>query len=192
MFSFSEFARQIRHSAAALSMTGVLVIFCGCDDYSGPSDYEILKQQQNGFSGVIESAGGTAVKEGKSMFGFEMAGWLIDLSGSKITDDLITKIIEVGEMDPVFQLNFSGTDITNDQLARLDAGKVLQKTVILNLSNTAINDAGLDKLSNFYCISELNLKGSKATKAGAIRLGAKQIGNSNTPAPFKKQPKLNI
>lgn len=173
-------------------LIAVTFVFAGCSENYGPSDYELLKQTQDGFSGVIAAAGGKAVKEGKAMHGFQMAGWLIDLSKAKITDELIAKIIEVGAMDPVFQLNFSDSDITNDQLAALDSGKVLQKTVDLNLANTAITDAGLDKLANFYCLTELNLTGSKATKQAATRLGAKQISNTNTPIPFKKQPNLKI
>ena len=126
------------------------------------------------------------------MYGFQLAGWTIDLSGAKLNDKLISQIVEVGQNEPVFDLNLSKTSITDEQLAKLDAGKVLQKTVNLNLSQTAITDAGLDRLSEYYCISTLNLTGSAATKNGAKRLGDKMIANPQTPAPFKKQPKVEI
>jgi len=192
MSSLSKVARMVVRSMPALQFTGLLILLTGCGGYSGPSEYQQLKQKLDGFSGVIAAAGGTASKEGKTMYGFQAAGWLIDLTDAKITDELIAAITDVGQSDPVFQLNMSNSKITDDQLAKLDTGKALQKTVDLNLSNTAITDAGLDKLSNFYCITELNLKGSAATAAGAKRMGNKQISNSNTPAPFKKQPKLKI
>lgn len=175
-----------------IKLIGVLILLSGCNSYSGQSEFRKLQQKLDGFSDKIVAAGGKATKEGKAMHGFQMSGWLIDLSGAKIDDDLIENIIVVGKSDPVFQLNLSKSNITNEQLTKLDAGNVLQKMVNLDLSNTAINDAGLDKLSNFYCITELNLKGSAATAAAAKRMGAKQIANSNTPAPFKKQPKLKI
>jgi hypothetical protein len=163
----------------------------GCG-YSGPSEFRQLQQKLDSFADVIRSAGGEATKEGKSMHGYQMAGWLIDLSGATITDDLIDHIIVIGKSDPVFQLNLSNTNITDEQLAKLDSGNVLQKMVDLDLSNTTISNSGLEQLSNFYCLTTLNLKGSKATAAAAKRLGEKQISNKNTPAPFKKQPKLTI
>ncbi len=176
-----------------LPFTFVLLLLSGCGgSYSGKSDYEKKKEKEQGFSGLIQAAGGTATKEGKRMKGFEMTGWLIDLSGAEITDELITSITEVAQKDAVFQLILSKSKITDSQLAKLDAGKVLQKTFDLNLSDTAITDAGLDKLSNFHCIETLNLKGSKATQAGATRLGKKQIASPETKKPFQKQPKVTL
>ena len=192
MSSLSILARFVVRMSD-LKYTGILILLLlsGCGGY-GPSEYQQLKQKLDGFSDVIKAAGGKATKEGKSLHGFQMAGWLIDLTNAKITDELIDHIIVIGKSDPVFQLNLSNSNITNEQLAKLDAGNVLQKTIDLNLSNTPINDAGLDKLSNFYCVTDLNLTGSAATAVGAKRMGSKQISNSNTPAPFKKQPKLKI
>jgi hypothetical protein len=184
---------MIRSSSWTASCISIFaILFSGCGGYSGPSEYRRLQQQLDSFSSVIEAAGGKATKEGKSMHGFQMAGWLIDLSNANVTDALIDHIIVVGKTDPVFQLNLSNTKITNEQLIKLDAGNVLQKMVDLDLSNTPIDDAGLDKLSNFYCLTKLNLKGTAATSAAAKRMGNKQIGNANTPAPFKKHPKLTI
>lgn len=166
-------------------------LMCGCG-YTGPSEYEKFKQKEQGFISLISAAGGSAVKEGKTMHGFQMTGWLIDLSNAEITDNVITKIIDVAQDDPVFQLNFSGSSLSDDQLADLDAGTVLQKTVDLNLSGTKITDAGLDRVSNLCCLTTLNLKGSTATAEGAKRLGARKIANPQTPPPFKKQPDLTI
>lgn len=169
-----------------------MLLTAGCGGYTGPSDYQKLKMQEQGFSGVIAAAGGTAKKEGGSMNGFQMTGWQIDLAGGEVTDEIIDAIIEVGQFDPVFLLNFSGTSITDDQLVKLDTNRILQKTIELDLSNTSITDAGLDRLSNYYCITKLNLKGSKATRAGAKRLGDRMIADPITPMPFKKQPQLEI
>ncbi|HIE99453.1 MAG TPA: hypothetical protein EYG03_10460 [Planctomycetes bacterium] len=189
----AESIRPLLRIMVVVPFTGSFLLLSGCGgSYSGTSDYEKFKQQEQGFSVDIEAAGGTATREGKSMYGIERSGWLVDLSGAEINDALITSLTDVAQKDAVFQLNLSNSKITDDQLAKLDAGKVFQKMVELNLSNTAITDAGLDKLSNFHCITDLNLKGSKATKAGATRLGKKQIANPDTPPPFKKQPKLTI
>jgi len=126
------------------------------------------------------------------MFGFEMSGWMVDLSGAEISEELMAEFLNVGAKDPVFSLNLSESKITDDQLVKLGQGKVLQKTVELDLNDTAISDTGLDGLSNFHCITDLKLKGSTATKAAATRLGKKQMSHPDTPAPFKKQPKVDI
>jgi hypothetical protein len=175
--------------AFCLLLTGL--IGCG-SGYSGPSEYELYQKKRMGFVETIQSLGGTAEYGEKSMHGFKMNGWLIQLPGADISDDLIAKMIEHTRDQAVFQLNFSGSKITDAQLAALDVGKVLQKTVELDLSNTAITDAGLDKLQNFYCITELKLKGSSATKAAATRMGERKIASPITPAPFKKQPNVDL
>ncbi|MEZ6153785.1 MAG: hypothetical protein R3C09_27105 [Pirellulaceae bacterium] len=190
--SLSEFACLFVRSISVSIFAGIVLLAAGCNSYSGPSEYQQLKQQQQNFIDQIAAVGGTASKEGKTMFGFQMSGWLFDLSNAELTDQMIEALVEVGQQDPVFQLNLSNTNITDEQLAKLDAGKVLQKMVDLNLSNTAITDAGLDQLSNVHCLMDLNLKGTAATSAGAKRLGDRKIAHESTPAPFKKQPKVKI
>lgn len=186
-------SRRPCSSFVTLTLASVLaIILSGCGGYNGPSEYDKLKQKEQGFAGIIAAAGGSAVKEGKAMHGFQMTGWSIDLANADINETLIAKIIEVAQNDPVFQLNFSGSNITNEQLEELDSGSVLQKTVDLNLSKTSITDAGLDTLNNLFCLTTLNLKESGATAAGAKRLGDRKIANPTTPAPFKKQPQLTI
>jgi hypothetical protein len=170
---------------------GSVCVMAGCGRM-GPTEYEVYKRRHDTFAEAIAAAGGKASREGKSMHGFTMMGWLINLSGANVTDELIDKIIAIAQRDAVFELNLSNTKITDAQLKRLDDGKVLQKTVSLNLENTAITDAGLDQLSNFCALTFLNLKGTKASKEGAQRMGERKIANPQTPPPFKKQPELEI
>lgn len=165
---------------------------CGSFFSAGPSEYEKYKKTEQSFSEMIAAAGGKATKENKAMLGFKMTGWLIELPGADISDKMIDQIIEKGQADPILQLNLSKSKITDDQLVRLDAAKVLERTVNLDLSDTAITDAGLDRLQRAYAVMFLNLKGSAATKAGAKRLGDKKIANPQIPAPFRKQPELKI
>ncbi|MFN9974548.1 MAG: hypothetical protein ACK58T_32120 [Phycisphaerae bacterium] len=172
---------------------GLVTVFTGCGSgYSGPSEYEQYQKKRMGFVETIQSLGGKAEYGEKSMHGFRMSGWLIQLPGADVSDELISQIIEHTRDQAVFQLNFSGSKITDAQLVALDAGKVLQKTVELDLSNTAITDAGLDKLQRLYCLSELKLKGTSASKSAATRLGDRKIASPITPAPFKKQPNVDL
>lgn len=171
----------------------LLLLLPGCSGiFSGPSEYEQAQRVEQGFSDVISAAGGAASKEGRSMHGFEDAGWFIDLSNGTITDELISAIVEAAQADPVFDLNLSGSNITDDQLAALDEGKALQKVFILDLSNTAISDSGLDRVTNVHCLDELKLTGANATAAGAQRLGERKVAHEQTPDPFKTQPDVEI
>jgi len=166
----------------------------GCGGSSGTSEYEQMKQKEAGFAETIKAAGGSAKREGRSMGVGKMegTGWVIDLSNAKITDDVLNAMIERVTAEPIFELNCKGSTLTDDQLAKLDAGKVLQKVFFLDLSSTTISDAGLDKCGNVHCLMELKLKGSKATKAGAKRLGDRKIAHVSTPQMFKTQPKVEL
>lgn len=188
----SRFVRLLVRSATVAVVACTAISLAGCGGYSGTSEFEKFEKKNQSLSDVFTAAGGSAKREGKTLHGYQMAGWMIDLSKAEITDQLLDHMITIAKDDPVFQLNLSGSKITDDQLVKLDEGKVLQKTVDMDLSNTAITDAGLDKIANMYCITTLNLKGSKATMEGARRLGARKIANPTTPAPFKKQPEVKI
>ena len=166
---------------------------CGCSGlFRGESEYEQQKKKEQGFAGLVEAAGGSAIKEGRILKGFTGVGWFVNLEGAEISSQLLDALVTAVEKDPVYELVLSGSTITDEQLAILDAGKVLQKVIVLDLSKTAITDAGLDKLKNHYVISDLKLSGSQATTAGAKRLGDRQIASPQTPQPFKKQPELDI
>jgi len=168
------------------------IVTSGCGGYYGPSDRELYEKRVKGFIDTVVAAGGTASKEGKSMGGFQMTGWLINLSGADTTDDLIEEIIFVGKQDPVFQLNLSKSKITDEQLGKLDAGTVFTKVYDLDLSDTAITDAGLDKIQHVHILSELKLKGSGATSAGVKRLSERKIASPQTPQQFKQPPKTDL
>ncbi|MCA9158951.1 MAG: hypothetical protein KDA72_11520, partial [Planctomycetales bacterium] len=72
--SLSGFASLSVRSISVLMFMGIVVHIAGCNSYSGPSAYQQLKQQQQSFIDQIAAARGTASKEGKTMFGFQMSG----------------------------------------------------------------------------------------------------------------------
>lgn len=185
--------RQCRPSRADVCAVCALLLLSGCSGvFSSPSEYEQAKQQEQSFADTIAAAGGTAKKEGRAKKGFQAAGWLIDLNGAQVTDELVDDIIEARKKEPIFQLDLSKSTITDDQLAKLDAGKVLQQCFVLDLSETAVTDSGLDQLKNVHCLEQLRLKGSQATAAGAKRLGQRKVSHPETPKPFKTPPKVEI
>lgn len=180
--------RLLIHGPLFLAM---IVSGCGLSG-GGKSEFEKYQQKENGFIQAVSAAGGKAAKETHTMFGVSKMGWVIDLSGAQITDALIAQIIEAAKFDPIFGMNFSNSKLTNAQLAKLDAGKALERTVQLDLSETAITSEGLDRLSDLLWISVLNLKGSKVTKESGEKLGERKMANPNTPPVFKTQVEIQI
>ena len=169
----------------------------GCSSYSGKSEYEQFKEKQSSLVDPIVAAGGTAKKEGRALSAVPGAmqgdGWFIDLHGATITDEVIDSIIKIRKDDGmVFDLNLNGSTITDAQLAKLAEGNVLGTVFILNLGGTGITDAGLDKIENVFCMMELILSNSKATMAGAKRLGERKVKNPQTPKVFQTPPKITL
>jgi hypothetical protein len=182
--------RALVHCSLALSLFAA-----GCsDDSAAQSQYEQTKNAEQSFVDQFVAAGGTAKFEGRSLVQgkVEGAGWFIDLSGDTIPDELIDAMVERRKNDMFFDLNFSGSTLTDDQLAKLDAGNVLDYTYVLDLSNTQVSDAGLDKCTHLYILSELKIKGSKITKEGADRLGERKVKDPLTPSMFKRKPKVEM
>jgi hypothetical protein len=167
----------------------------GCSGmFSGASEYEQAKQVEDEFAAKIAAAGGSAVRKGGRRGGFEANGWIIDLSGDTVTDGLIDAIIakvKEGHND-VFELNFNGSTITNEQLAKLDEGTVLRKVFVLDLSNTGITDAGIDKLENVHVLEDLRVTGTKVSREAATRLGERKVKHPQTPKPFQVPPKITL
>jgi hypothetical protein len=59
------------------------------------------------------------------------------------------------------------------------------KVMKLDLSHTAVTDAGLDKLVNVILLGDLNLTGTKVTPAGAERLKKRRQNDRRIPQMFK-------
>ena len=175
-----------------LLIVAVLFAANGCGSAPDTTQFDKFKKIEGDFLKSVTDAGGTAKKTTVSLGGFPSPGWQVDLVGGNFTDTLIDQMSEFGATEPLLSLNFSKSKLTNAQLAKLDASKALQKCVELDLSETAISDEGLDKVSNAFSLDALNLKGSAATRAAATRLGQRKISNPQTPAPFRKQPTVQI
>jgi hypothetical protein len=184
---------MIMRSSQTLSVLACLALLTGgCSRYPAVSDYEKIRRGQDDFAEFVKSAGGTAELKGHLLGNLQDHGWTVDLTGVTITDELVDRMIEACQEDPVFIMKLGRSTITDEQLDRLDEGKVLQKVFILDLSETPVTDAGLDQLNKVFAITELNLKGTKVTAGAARRLGERKIASPQTPAFLKKQPKVEI
>ena len=194
MLGFVTAVQRVFVSSLFFWLAGLpLVLLMGCGAFSsGKSEVQKFADHQQALGQTIVAAGGKAELREQSMAGFTVYGWSIDLKGAKVTDALLDRIIEMAVVHPILELNLCKTAITDNQLGKLDKGRIFVKLVNLDLSDTKITDAGLDQINSVVALTNLNLKGSSATKEGAERLGNRKIANPQTPPPFKKQPEVTI
>ena len=161
-----------RLAIAAVAGTGLVVLgfvaFAppGCGQ-SGPSDYDKMQQAKEGASTAL-TASGAKVKAMHYAIGDAYA---VNLSGVTITDDLLRQVKQLGNIS---ELNLSKSTVTDDHLGLIQELGLHVLLAKLDLSNTAVTDAGFNKLDGFVFLSELNLAGTKVTPAAADRLRKKQ------------------
>jgi hypothetical protein len=134
----------------------------GCSRGDGLSDYDRMKQAQQGAADTLAGAGAKV----KAMNYTQGSAWAVNLSGATLSDDLLRQAKALGN---VSELDLSRTTVTDDQLgliSEIGLGTLLLK---FDLSHTGVTDAGLDKMQGFLLLSELNLTGTKVTPAAVER-----------------------
>jgi len=112
--------------------------------------------------------------------------YVVNLSGVAISDDIVKRLKELGT---VTELDMSKSTVTDDQLGAMVANNMFTFLLRFDLSNTGITDAGLEKLDNLLVLNELNLTGSKVTKAAADRWAQKRKSQTHN---LSKNPKIKI
>jgi hypothetical protein len=94
------------------------------------------------------------------------SAWAIDMHGMTITDEMLEDLKKVGH---ITELNLSRSTITDQQLAIVNQRPISGFLMQLDLSKTAITDAGLDQLKDLGFLQSLNLSDTKVTAAGVER-----------------------
>jgi hypothetical protein len=88
----------------------------------------------------------------------------------------------------VAELDLSKSNITDAQLPQLaQAAGICFR---LNLSNTAITDAGLASLADMPVLMDLTLKGTKVSPSAAADFKAKRLANPKVNQLAKKNMKV--
>ena len=132
----------------------------GCSSGDGKSDYERLMESKQGAKTSLASSG-AKLQEKQYPVG---KGWVVDLKGLTITDDLLREVKQLGN---IAELNMSGSTVSDDHLRLMHELGLQVLLAKLDLSNTAVSDAGLSQLSGTIFLSELNLSKTKVTRAAA-------------------------
>jgi hypothetical protein len=155
---------QPRTPLALRSATAVaLVAALGCGEANGPSDYDKMVASHKGAADALTQAG---AKVQKKQYPVGEA-WVVDLRGLTITDDLLRRVKDLGN---VAELDLSRSTVTDDQLGLIKELGLYVLLTRLDLSHTAVTDAGLDRLDGFIFLANLDLTGTKVSRAAADRL----------------------
>lgn len=160
------------------SVTFLALLFCaivpGCGPRGGPSDFEIAQKKKDDTASAIRELGGEVTAVQHPGLG---DGWAVKLRGMQINDDVFAQL---KGLKRVAELDLSKSTITDDQLARLNEHEVGVMIVKLDLSHTAVTDAGIDTLK-LGLLSYLKLTGTKVSDAAAHRLKKHRASDPRLP-----------
>lgn len=169
----------VRRFVACLCGAAALAPLCGCGTQAvPPGGYAETQAKIQNAADELRAAG--AVMEMKDFMG--MAAWAVDLSGKKITPEIIDAL---RRLNGTGELNLSGSDITDEQIPALNR---LHPLYVLNLSDTAVTDAGIEQLQ-LNTIAQLNVSDTKVTKAAADKL-VKRYKEDPAVHPFFRNLKV--
>ena len=133
----------------------ILTLLTSCSRY-GVSEYEQLQQQKKSFEESVAKIGGKMEMKPYKVAKVENSAWNMDFSKATIPDDLITSMQGKGY---IAELNLSKSSITDAQLLKMDELNLLQFTMNLDLSDTAITDESFSKLKSPRAVKTIKLKG---------------------------------
>jgi len=170
----SQFIRTV----VGAGIVAAAVALTGCGKHETMSEFEREKLAEQDLNESL-TAQGAKLKSMRYPIG---TAWSVNLSGLTITDDMLRQVRKLG---PVSEMNLSKSTVTDDQLGLMQE---LQLTMLLNkldLSNTAVSDAGIDKLDGMKFLAEMNLVGTKVTPAAVDRFKKKQRTDPRVIARFK-------
>src|SRR5262245_19525306 len=137
------------------------------------------KMQETDFVNSLQKQGATVKEKDYPPHG---TGYVVNLSGARLADDTFR---DLKGLQRVAELDLSKSSLADDQMDQLN--EVSKDLVRLDLSNTAVTDAGLGKLKAVYVLFNLNLAGTKVTAAGVARFQKQRL-----ESPYTKVKRTNV
>lgn len=164
----------------------VFALAAGCSPaYDGVSESDKLEMARTAGAGAAKAAG---VKMTQKDYPPHGKAWLVDMSKMTVTDDLLRQVKSAGY---VSELNLSGSTLTDEQLGLINEIGLADNVLKFDLSNTGITDAGFEKLTRMALLSDMNLTGTKVTRAAVDQFLNARKANPNVNAMFKK-PRIRL
>ena len=108
--------------------------------------------------------------------------YVVDLSGAQLSDSTFQNL---KDLKRIAELDLSKSSLTDDQMDQLNS--VAQYLIKLDLRNTAVTDAGLQKLTNLNLCFDLYLAGTQVTPAGVEQFKTQRLAR-----PTTKVKKMNV
>ena len=172
------------HPITVLTLAVVSACFApGCSSYSAVSDYQKVQEERKNFEQTVASAGGKVELKTYSVAGVSGGAWNLNMANATVPDSAITQMVGTSYLA---EANFSKSSITDAQLLKMNELNLLQFTMNLDLSGTAISDESFSKLTSMRAVKKINVKGSKVTKAGVDAFRKAYLASPNTIPLFKK------
>jgi hypothetical protein len=128
---------------------------CGVSS-GGLSDYDRAVQEEQAKASTLASAGAKTQKKTYPVG----EGWVVDMTGVTVTDDLLRQLKQLGR---IAELDLKKSTVTDDHLALMHELGLHVVLFKLDLSHTAVTDAGLEHLNGNIFLGDLNLTGTKVT-----------------------------
>jgi hypothetical protein len=170
----------------ALGLLAVLPML-GCNR-SAEEAYREVKEKAKAQGNAVQALRDQGAKLEEKAYLRSQKAWAVDLSGQQVSDetfDLLKKI------HPIAELNFSKTNFSDALTDKLNDPDVCATILKLNLSNTGLADAGLEKLTHLFALQELVLTGTQVTAAGVDKFRQTRTSNAKIPALFRS-PKIEF
>lgn len=149
-------------------------VLSGCKG-DGLSDYEREQNRKEDSLNTLRAQGAKVESKKYPQNPRYGNGYVVNLSGLQITDDTFQKL---KGLQKVSELDLSKSSISDDQMDKLN--EVIPLILKLDLSNTAVTEAGLEKLTKLNFCFKLILTGSKVTPAGAERFRQQRLARPST------------
>ncbi len=155
-----------------------LAVLSGCKG-DGLTDYQREEIKKEECLNTLRAQGAKITQKNYPRYG---NGYVVDLSGAQLTDSTFQNL---KELKRVAELDLSKSSLTDDQMDQLNG--VAFFLAKLDLRNTAVTDAGLQKLTNLNFCFDLYLAGTKVTKAGVENFKKQRLDR-----PTTKVKKINV
>jgi hypothetical protein len=160
-------------------LTAVLFVLAGCSKpYDGVSDADREMQARQA---AADSAKSQGIKVTEKTYPLGKA-WVVDMEGIKVTEEHIQKLKELGR---IAELDLSKSTVTDDHLAALRDSGAVTTLFRLDLSDTAVTDAGLARLEGLPFLVDVKASGSRITAAGVAKYKKSRQGNSQIQPRFQ-------
>jgi len=173
--SHSALARRAARAAFLAALFALLG--CGKNDGLSDNDRRMLNIQQ-----AAESLKGKGAKIQERSYPQGNA-WAVDASGMQVNEELLRELKSLGNIS---ELNLSKSTLGDEHMALFNELGLGTLALKLDLSHTAITDAGFEKLDNLRLLSQLNLTGTKVTPAAVERFRTKRLKDERVWERFRR------